>query len=75
MGVILGLINGLSILVTAVVISFLPLCLLAPTAGWTEETLVRRIKDGRQVAVISAPLLASPLSQLLKTVPVPMGVG
>lgn len=58
-GGILGLINGLSILVTAVVVSFLPLCLLAPTGGWTEETLVRRIKDGRQVAVMASAFLVA----------------
>jgi hypothetical protein len=28
-----------------------------------------------QLAAISAPLLASPVSQLLRTVPVPIGVG
>jgi hypothetical protein len=56
---ILTIINLMSVVVPAMFCAFLPAFLLRPAEGWGEETLLERIKDGRQLGVMASLFLVA----------------
>jgi hypothetical protein len=56
---ILLTINLLSIIVPAVLCAFAPLLVREPNGAWTEEELMRRVKDARLLAVMASVFLVA----------------
>ncbi|MFM1900963.1 MAG: hypothetical protein RLZZ216_1539 [Cyanobacteriota bacterium] len=56
---ILSLINLFSVVVPACICSFLPVVLLRPVDGWTEEALLERVADLRQIGTLASVFMVA----------------